>query len=280
MNATQIIGTKKRNVLLLCCMLTMLLANRAQCKDVLSDSCQSSLLSATTDTITAGKRSYSLDYRYLVAPTLCIGYGLMSLCHEAPQRLDRMARNRVLYFRPDRTKYDNYTQYAPAVLTYGLNLVGVKGRHNYRGMTIIYLTSQLFTGLFTMPIKMGRLRERPDMSNFHSFPSGHTTTAFSAAQFMYREYQDTHFWLAVSGSSFAFFSGFSRILNNKHWVSDVVIGAGLGILSTELAYWVYPTLDRWLTRKGKITKAEQRSSTLITPFFEQQGAGINVVYIF
>jgi len=218
------------------------------------------------------ERNYDLDYRYLIAPVLSISYGAWSFFHRFPKRIDNDTRAEVLYFRPDRTKYDNYTQYAPAVLTYGLNLAGVKGRHNYRDLTIIYLTSQLFTGVFTLPIKLCEWRERPDGSSFHSFPSGHTTTAFSSAQLMYREFQDTHFWVSVSGATFAFFTGVCRVINNKHWVSDVVVGAGLGILSTELAYFVFPKIDNMLRRKNKIKSSE--SFTLITPFFQPEGVGL------
>jgi len=222
--------------------------------------------------------TYNLKVCNLIAPTLCIGYGVWSFYHNLPKKIDELIREEVLYFRPDRTKYDNYTQYAPVVCTYGLNVAGVKGRHNYRDLTIIYLTSQIFTGIFTLPVKFCRLRERPDNSNFHSFPSGHTTTAFSSAQLMYREFQNTHFWVSISGTTFALFTGISRVINNKHWVSDVVIGAGLGILSTELAYCLFPKIDKMLRRKK--TLENSRSFTLLSPFFQPQGIGFLVSHHF
>src|SRR5690606_18054357 len=104
--------------------------------------------------------------------------------------------------------------------------------------------------------------ERPDGSNNLSFPSGHTATAFSSAQFLFREYKDTNFWLSISGYSFALFTGVYRTLNDKHWVNDVVAGAGFGILSTELAYWMYPKVNQLLTKKEKTT------ATMIMPFYQ------------
>jgi len=239
---------------------------------------QISFLSDLSLTSQAKKENnYSLDYRYLIFPVACIGYGVGSFYHYYPKQIDAQVRQEVLFYRPDRTKLDNYTQYTPAVLTYGLNLAGIKGRHSYRDLTIIYLSSQIFTGLFTIPIKMNRLRERPDFSNYHSFPSGHTTTAFSSGQLLFREYQNTHLWIGIAGSTFAFFTGICRISNNKHWLSDVVAGAGIGILSTELAYAVYPTINKLLTKKKS---SDKKTLTYITPVLGQQGVGVHVLHTF
>lgn len=135
---------------------------------------------------------------------------------------------------------DNYTQYAPAALVYGLNLFGVKGKHNFRDRSIIYATSQLISAAIVLPMKYTIKERRPDGSDNLSFPSGHTATAFSSAQFMFREYHDENLWLSLSGYPLAIFIVVYRNLNNKHWVGDVMAGAGIGMLSTELAYWLYP----------------------------------------
>jgi membrane-associated phospholipid phosphatase len=90
--------------------------------------------------------------------------------------------------------------------------------------------------------------ERPDGSNNLSFPSGHTTTAFTTAHFMFREYQDENIWLSLSGYPIAVFTGVYRILNDKHWVGDVVAGAGIGILSTEVAYWLFPKVSQLFSK--------------------------------
>lgn len=42
---------------------------------------------------------------------------------------------------------------------------------------------------------------------------------------------------------FALFTGIFRTLNDKHWVGDVVAGAGIGIL-TEAAYWLFPKVSK------------------------------------
>lgn len=45
-------------------------------------------------------------------------------------------------------------------------------------------------------------------------------------------------WYSVAGYTIATATAYSRLLNNRHWISDVLAGAGIGILSTELGYWI------------------------------------------
>lgn len=180
--------------------------------------------------------------------------------------------------QPTQIKLDNYTQYAPAVMVYGLNAMGIRGKHNLRDRTIIYASSQLIAAAFTMPLKYLVKEERPDRSNTLSFPSGHAATAFSSAQFMFREYKDTNFWLSISGYPFAIFTGVYRMLNDKHWLGDVVAGAGFGILSTELSYWLFPKIDNLLRGKNK-TKSSL-SSTMVMPFYQNKIVGIGLVKTF
>jgi membrane-associated phospholipid phosphatase len=58
--------------------------------------------------------------------------------------------------------------------------------------------------------------------------------------------------LSISGYPIAIFTGVYRALNNKHWVGDVVAGAGFGILSTEIAYWLYPKINHGSLKTKKI----------------------------
>jgi len=58
------------------------------------------------------------------------------------------------------------------------------------------------------------------------------------ATVLYLEYRDDAPWLAWSGYLFASATGMLRIMNNAHWVSDVLAGAGTGILITHLVYYL------------------------------------------
>ena len=64
------------------------------------------------------------------------------------------------------------------------------------------------------------------------------------AEFLRREYWDTAPVVGILGYTFASVVGVSRVLNNRHWVSDVIAGAGVGILSVQVAYWLFPPLQR------------------------------------
>ncbi|MFT3903878.1 MAG: phosphatase PAP2 family protein [Niabella sp.] len=233
-----------------------------------------SVVTAHDTTFVAKDISYKLNYKKLIIPTIFIAYGVAGLEIDALKQLDRSTRHEIWEHRPKRIRLDDYTQYAPAVLVYGLNAAGIKGKHNFKDRTIIYATSQVISFALVNPLKRIVKEERPDGSDKHSFPSGHTATAFSAAHFMFREYKDTHFWLSISGYSLAAFTGVYRTLNDKHWVSDVVAGAGFGILSTELAYWMYPKVKTLFGDKNKT------STTMIMPFYQNKSFGMGLVKSF
>ncbi|SIS35964.1 PAP2 superfamily protein [Chryseobacterium shigense] len=215
-----------------------------------------------------------LNYKSLIIPAAFISYGIASLTINDLKRVNFSTREEINEHQPDHIKLDNYTQYAPAVLVYGLNAAGIEGKHNFRDRTIIYATSQIISAAFTLPLKHLVKEERPDQSNNLSFPSGHTAAAFSSAQFMFREYKDTHFWLSLSGYPIAVFTGIYRMLNDKHWVGDVVAGAGFGILSTEFAYWLFPKINSMLGGKTK------NRSTMIMPFYQDKSLGLGWVKTF
>lgn len=219
-------------------------------------------------TSTPKTHNYKLDYRHLIAPTVFIGFGIVGLESDALKELNSSTRFEINEHSPDKIHLDNYTQYAPAFLVYGLNAMGVKGKHNFKDLTIIYATSQLISATFVVPLKHLAKEERPDGSNNQSFPSGHTATAFSSAQFMFREYKDNNFWLSISGYSFALFTGVYRTVNDRHWVGDVVAGAGFGILSTEMAYWLFPKINTIFDKRKSI------SSAMIMPYYQNQGFGV------
>lgn len=219
-----------------------------------------------------------LNYKSLIIPAAFIAYGVAGLSIKNLKQLNLSTKVEINEHQPAHIQLDNYTQYAPAVMVYGLNAVGIKGKHNLRDRTIIYASSQLIAAAFTIPLKYLVKEERPDGSNTLSFPSGHSATAFSSAQFMFREYKDTNFWLSISGYPFAVFTGVYRMLNDKHWLGDVVAGAGFGILSTELAYWLFPKIDHLLRGKNKIKNS--LSSTMVMPFYQNKTVGIGLLKTF
>lgn len=132
---------------------------------------------------------------------------------------------------------DNYTQFAPMILSTGLNLAGVEGRSSFGRYLVSGALSYAIMAAIVNPIKYTAKEMRPDGSTRNSWPSGHTATAFVSATILHKEYGLTRSpWYSFAGYGLATATGIMRVLNNRHWVSDVLSGAGIGIFSTELAY--------------------------------------------
>ncbi len=132
---------------------------------------------------------------------------------------------------------DNYTQYAPALLAAGLNFAGVEGRSDHWRFLASSAMAYGIMATIVNPIKHTAKEMRPDGTSRNSWPSGHTATAFVSATILHKEYGLTRSpWYSVAGYAVATATGVMRVLNNRHWVSDVLSGAGIGIVSTELAY--------------------------------------------
>ena len=136
-----------------------------------------------------------------------------------------------------KTGIDDYSQYFGPAMTVGLKLAGYEGRSDWpRLLASAALSYGIMAGLVN-GIKYTAKEMRPDGSSANSWPSGHTATAFVGATLMHKEYGLTRSpWFSVAGYGVAAATGVMRVLNNRHWVSDVMSGAGIGIMSTELGY--------------------------------------------
>lgn len=144
-------------------------------------------------------------------------------------------------------RFDDYLQYAPAAVTFGLKGAGVKGRNEFKRSAITYATSVAIMAILVNGIKYTAKVERPDGSSKNSFPSGHSANAFNNAAFLDREYGLVNPAYSIGGYSMATMTAVGRGLNNRHWVSDVFAGAGIGILSSQLAYFF---VDKFYGNKG------------------------------
>ena len=171
---------------------------------------------------------------------------------------------------------DDFIQYAPSVSVYALNNLGIKGKNNLKDRSIVLGTSMVFVFATVTALKKITKVERPDGSANNSFPSGHTTLAFAGAEFLYQEYKDVSVWYGVSGYVVATATGAFRIYNNKHWLTDVAAGAGIGILTTKAAYWLQPYLSKHIfgTSKSKTTAA------LFSPYYDGKQLGGSFVMTF
>lgn len=138
-----------------------------------------------------------------------------------------------------RTRIDDYLQFSPLLIAYGLDAGGLKSKTDITNRTVIFLKGEITLLGSTHLLKSATHMQRPDGSGFNSFPSGHTAQAFAAATFLSEEYRHRIRWIPYAAYGIAASVGALRMANNKHYISDVLTGAGIGILSMKLAYWTH-----------------------------------------
>lgn len=136
-----------------------------------------------------------------------------------------------------RTRLDDYLQFSTMGIYGGLKILGVKGKYDLRPSLVRALISEVATVAIVHGIKRIVDTPRPLGGN-HSFPSGHTAQTFIGAAILHQEYMDTQPWLVYGGYALAGVTGALRITNDVHWVSDVLVGAGLATLITHLVYQI------------------------------------------
>ena len=148
---------------------------------------------------------------------------------------------------------DNYTQIAPAAVMVGMKAAGVESRSSWGRMLLSDAFSVALMAGTVQGLKNTTNVMRPDGSDNHSFPSGHTATAFMTATMLNKEYGYKSPWIGVGAYSVATATGLMRMANNKHWLSDVLVGSGIGIMATEFGYWLADLIckDKGLNIKNR-----------------------------
>ncbi len=201
-----------------------------------------------------------------VAPTLLMSTG-------TALHFTTTTKSNVRDFAEENLAYhgnlDDYLQYAPGVVVYGLNALGINGKNNFGNSTALMVKSFLLNGFITDRLKY-RINEPRPNGGVRSFPSGHTSKAFMFAHFMHKEFGELSPWYSVGAYSAAATVGTMRVAKSAHWISDVLVGAGIGIFSTELVY---------LTHQYK-WDSEHLKRFDIFPFQFQNQKGVTLVYTF
>jgi len=146
----------------------------------------------------------------------------------------------IQYELPGYRSYaDDYIQWAPIAMTYGIKAYGIKGANDMWTSTKLLLKAELITSLVCHTFKRTAANARPNGRNTKSFPSGHTSQAFVAATFMHKELGHLSPWYSVAAYGMASTVGTMRMMNNMHWFSDVMVGAALGTGITNMVYFFH-----------------------------------------
>ena len=166
--------------------------------------------------------------RETIIPVSLLAYGSAKPIMPAIRRLDMDLRNSISKRHPDvGFNADDWLQWAPSTSIYALDAGSI-----------------LLTG--GAGFVMRKVSERIDGFGIvdTQFPSGHTANAFRGAELLRREMSGRHPWLQWSGYLVAGLVAGSRLMRNEHHLSEVVAGAGLGILSTSITYGLHQRFRR------------------------------------
>ncbi len=219
-------------------------------------------------------KNLKFKYESLIIPTVLIGFGVVGIENDGLKALNAEIKEEVNENIDSRFTIDDFSQYAPALSVYGLNALGIEGKNSFKERTLVLGTAYLIMGTTVTGLKKLTRIQRPDGSSYDSFPSGHTATAFMGAEFLWQEYKDVSIWYGISGYLVATGTGFFRIYNDRHWLTDVVAGAGIGILSTKVAYWLQPYLSK------KLFKNKKQNNGVAMPFYNGREYGLRMAMTF
>ena len=209
--------------------------------------------------------TYKFKPKQLIAPAVLLSAGIWGLAEDNPiSWVEHKARNEM---NPHwhQCKADEYIQYVPTASHLVLGFIpGVKHRSNFRDRALASATANLLMAGITNTVKYTVRERRPDSPKHNSFFSGHTATAFTGAELVRIEYG----WgYGAAAYAMATSVGFLRVYNKRHWVGDVLAGAGVGILCANAGYWMLPVWHKLF----KIDQKKKSKPTVVAaPFYTQE----------
>eukprot|EP01133_Synstelium_polycarpum_P011746 gene11746-13706_t len=181
----------------------------------------------------------------IIVPATALAYGFVKLNNSALTKLDEKARQEFYAQHPHRKfTIDDYLQFAPGAAVFTLNAMGIKGKNSLTDQGGVYLVSNIILNATCQSLKRITAVTRPNGAP-NSFPSGHAAEAFASAEFLRQEY-------------------------NEISPCDVISGAGLGILSTQTSYWLYPKIKNLFSDRSK-------NNTIILPSYNHGAMGAGMV---
>ncbi|MCL2844161.1 MAG: phosphatase PAP2 family protein [Chitinivibrionia bacterium] len=216
---------------------------------------------------TRGSAPTGFSAAYLFVPLSLIGAGAIMT---AGGNLNQSVEDKFAEHRGRPYKFDDVLMYVPSAMVYGFSLFA-EPKHDWWDRSMILGTSATFV-LSTLIVKQVIDHQRPDGSKNTSFPSGHTAVAFVGAEIVRREYPA---WCGAIAYSMAGTVAFMRLYNKRHWVGDVVAGAGFGILSVSAAYWLLPVQQRIMSRSRFRSR---ETAVAVNPYFDNEKIGLFLTF--
>lgn len=208
----------------------------------------------------------------IIIPATLITVGALGLSDDGYRDATRRVQQDIAELRGDNYfQIEDYIQYLPTVAYLGLDYIGANARHSFTDRALVAATSWLSWAAITSGLKYTINSPRPDLSDSNSFPSGHTGVAFMGAELIRTEYGAGY---GIGAYAVACGVGFLRLWNNHHWFNDVIAGAGVGILSARIGYWMLPV---W---KKLFNLEHSKKAVAITPYYNNNTFGASMSMIF
>ncbi len=190
----------------------------------------------------------------LIIPGVLFAYGVVTQNNGGLRVFNDQAKEYIWNGQEYHHPYiEDYMLLVPAAAVYGMNIFGLKGQNNLVDRSIIYGMSNGIANGLIFGLKYFGIEQRPDSTDNYSFASGHTAEAFVSAEFLHQEYKKRVHWTVIAGGyACAVGVAYLRMYHNKHWLSDVVAGAGIGIASTRFSYYLYPAVKHLIFGSKKV----------------------------
>lgn len=256
--------------MLVCAMLSHPLSLYAE------ESCDSSAVVNHRDVAPTLREGRSFRPSQIILPVSLIAVGTFGVYNAGFKHVNRSVRDGMDRLRGNHYFHaDDYVQYVPVISYLGLDFLGVKARHSFKERLAVGATAYLSMASIVNVTKYSIKEPRPDTAQRNSFPSGHTATVFTGAELIRMEYGNG---IGIGAYTVAVGVGFLRLYNGRHWLNDVVAGAGVGILSARIGYWMLPLYQKWF-------KWDRRSTgnvMVLVPGYNygDHSFSINMAYMF
>lgn len=154
-------------------------------------------------------------------------------------------------------------------ISYGINVLIAMAQLVWdRDNGMNHVRALLLTWGITQSLKFSVRQQRPDQSDYYAFPSGHSSGAFATATSLAYAYG----WkVGIPAYAMATFTGLSRIADDRHWASNVVAGAFIGVICGRATFF---------KSKNKDTVERDATTTEVLPSYENGNFAIRLIHNF
>ena len=192
----------------------------------------------------------------VILPATLIVYGLLKPIIPGIRNIDNQLWQQVKNSYPNNhTTADDYLMWVPSSSVYLLDAFSIKTTHSFKEHLILDAGSIIIAGGIGYVMRKISGNIEVYKMNGTKFPSGHTVNVFRGAEIFHQELKETNKLLSYTGYLIAVVVGTLRIYNKAHYLTEVIAGAGLGIMSTKLTYWTF--------NKIKYKKVNQRENKIV-----------------